>query len=65
MLGPAISSFSRMTLLVFVIPKTVFCLSDTVDNEGNGTGGISNYFAYQREKLFAGNKIIYTVSLYL
>ena len=58
-------SFSRTTLLVFVVPKIVFCLSDMVDSEGNGTGEISNYFAYQRAKLFAGNKITYTISLYL
>ena len=59
------SSFSRKTLLAFVVPKTVFCFSDMVDSEGNRTGEISNHFAYQRAKLFAGNKITYTISLYL
>ena len=58
-------SFSRTTLLFFVVHKTVFCLSDMVDSEGNGTVEISNHFAYQRAKLFAGNKIIYSISLYL
>ena len=58
-------SFSRSTLLVFVVPKIVFCLSDIVHSDGNGTGEISNYFAYQRAKLFAGDKITYTNSLYL
>ena len=58
-------SFSRTTLLFFDVPKTVFCLSDMVDSEGNGTGEITNYFAYQRAKLFTGNKITYTISLYL
>ena len=54
-------SFSRTTLLIFVASKTVFCLSDMVDSEGNGAGEISNYFTYQRAKLFAGNKITYTI----
>ena len=58
-------SFSRTTLLVFVVPKIVFCLSNVVDSERNGTEEISNYFAYQRAKLFAYNKITYTISLYL
>ena len=58
-------SFSRTTLLVFVVPKTIFCLSDMVDSEGKRTGEIWNYFAYQRAKLLAGNKIMYTISLYL
>ena len=58
-------SFSRTTLLVFVVAKTVFCLSDMMDSEGNETGEISNYFIYQRAKLFSGNKITYTISLYL
>ena len=58
-------SFARMTLLVFVVSKAGFCLSNMVDSEGNETGEISNYFAYQRAKFFAGNKIAYTISLYL
>ena len=50
-------SFSRTTSLpVFVVPKTVFS-SDMVDSDWNRTGGILHYFAYQRVKLFAGNKI--------
>ena len=57
-------SFPITTLLVFVVPKIVFYLSDMVDSEGNGNGEISNYFAYQGAKLFAG-KITYTISLYL
>ena len=59
-------SFPRTpSLLVFVVPKTVFCLSDIVDSEGNGTGEILNYFAYQVIKLIAENKKTYTISLYL
>ena len=58
-------SFFGPTLLVLVIPKIIFCLSDMIDNEGNGNGEILNYFAYQRAKLFAGNNITYTISLYL
>ena len=30
-------SFARTTLLVFVVPKIVFCFSDMVDSQGNGT----------------------------
>ena len=33
-------SFSRTTLLILVVPKTVFCLSNMVDSVGNGTGEI-------------------------
>ena len=56
---------SRTTSLpVFVVPKTVFP-SDMVDSGWNRTWGILHYFAYQRAKLFAGNKITYTISLYL
>ena len=58
-------SFCRTTLLVFVVPKIVFCLSNMVDSEGNGTGEISNCFPYQRAKLFAVNKTAYAISLYL
>ena len=50
-------SFSRTTLLDFVVSKIFFCLSDMIDSDGNEIGEISNYFAYQRTKLFAGNKI--------
>ena len=58
-------SVSRTTLLVFGVPKIVFCLSDMVDSDGNRTGEISNYFAYQKAKLLAGNKITYTISKFL
>ena len=54
-------SFSDLPLS---FPKH-FCLCDMMDSEWNGTGEISYYFAYQRAKLFTGNKITYTISLYL
>ena len=53
-------------LLYLLLPfQKQFCLSDIVDSEWSGTGEISHYFAYQRAKFFAGNKITYTNSLYL
>ena len=53
-------------LLYLLLPfQKQFCLSDIVDSDWSGTGEISQYFAYQRAKFFAGNKITYTNSLYL
>ena len=63
---PAISAVCLEQLLYLpLLFQKQFCLSDMVDSEWNGAGEISYYFAYQRAKFFAGNKITCTISLYL
>ena len=63
---PAIIVVILEWLLYLLLPfQKEFCLSDIADSEWSGTGEISHYFAYQRAKFFAGNKITYTNSLYL
>ena len=60
---PAISAVFLERLLYFPLSfRKQFCLSDMVDIEWNGAGQMSYYFAYQRAKFFAGNKITYTIS---
>ena len=63
---PAISVvFLEWLLYLHLLFGKQFVLSDMADSEWNGAGEISYYFAYQRAKFFAGNKITYTNSLYL
>ena len=63
MLGPAISAvfLEQLLYLSLLFAKQIY-LSDMVDSECNGTGEISHYFAYQKSKLFAVDKIKYIIS---
>ena len=62
-LGPAISAvfLEQLLYLSLLFAKQIY-LSDMVDSECNGTGEISHYFAYQKSKLFAVDKIKYIIS---
>ena len=63
---PAISvAFLERLLYLPLSFRKQFCLTDMVNSEWNGAGEILYYFAYQRAKLFTGNQITYTISLYL
>ena len=63
MFGPAISAvfLEQLLYLSLLFAKQIY-LSDMVDSECNGTGEISHYFAYQKSKLFAVDKIKYIIS---